>query len=122
MCEGSGVQFTDASYHDVTSWNWNFGDGTILNGETQEYANPYHVFNQSGIYEVILTAGNSFEEVESDPVVITVLPAGAMDSPSTQGFEQDEFPSDYWFIEDGLNDGTWEVSDDASFTGENHFI
>ena len=42
-----------------------------------------------------------------------------MDSPSTQGFEQDEFPSDYWFIEDGLNDGTWEVSDDASFTGEN---
>ena len=119
VCEGSGVQFTDASYHDVTSWNWNFGDGTILNGETQEYANPYHVFNQSGIYEVILTAGNSSEEVESDPVVITVLPAGAMDSPSTQGFEQDEFPSDHWFIEDGLNDGTWEVSDDASFTGEN---
>ena len=119
VCEGSGVQFTDASYHDVTSWNWNFGDGTILNGETQEYANPYHVFNQSGIYEVVLTAGNSSEEVESDPVVITVLPAGAMDSPSTQGFEQDEFPSEHWFIEDGLNDGTWEVSDDASFTGEN---
>ena len=44
----------------------------------------------------------------TEPVTITVLDAGAMDSPTTQGFEFGEFPSDNWFIEDPLGDGSWE--------------
>ena len=40
-----------------------------------------------------------------------------MDLPLSQGFEAGEFPSNQWFIEDPLNDGTWELTDDAAATG-----
>lgn len=37
----------------VTSWNWNFGDGT-----TSSQQNPSHVFTTAGTYTVSLTIGN----------------------------------------------------------------
>ncbi|MBM55135.1 MAG: hypothetical protein CMB32_01100 [Euryarchaeota archaeon] len=119
VCVGDGVQFTDHSYHDVNTWSWNFGDGVILSGSVEEeHSNPYHVFNQEGIYEVVLTASNGNDEIDSDPVVITVLPAGAMASPANQGFESDEYPSEDWFTEDPLQDGGWEINDEVSYSGD----
>ncbi|MGB9133681.1 MAG: PKD domain-containing protein [Methanosarcina sp.] len=48
------VQFTDLS-EKATSWNWNFGDGTV-NSTVQ---NPTHVYSTAGNYTVTLTAINS---------------------------------------------------------------
>ena len=111
ICTGDGIQFSDNSFHDVTSWSWNFGDGTVFEGSNPAVAsNPFHVFEQSGVYDVTLTAGNSIDEIISAPVTITVLDAGEMDSPLSQGFEFGEFPSDNWFIEDPIGDGSWDVN------------
>ena len=48
------VAFTDSSANNPTSWNWNFDDGHTSNEQ-----NPAHIFENSGSYEVTLTASNS---------------------------------------------------------------
>ena len=53
-CDGL-VQFADLSLNDPTSWFWEFGDGT-----TSNLQNPEHVYLQSGLYSVKLTAYNGF--------------------------------------------------------------
>lgn len=45
------VQFTDASSGEITSWQWDFGDGT--SGSTQ--ADPSHIYTSAGVYTVELT-------------------------------------------------------------------
>ncbi|MCC3159436.1 GEVED domain-containing protein [Hymenobacter sp. 15J16-1T3B] len=48
------VQFTDQSSN-ATSWAWTFGDGG-----TSTQQNPTHTYATSGVYDVSLTATNSF--------------------------------------------------------------
>jgi hypothetical protein len=43
------VAFQDQSYGDVTSWNWDFGDGTT---STQQH--PIHQYIEPGLYVVVL--------------------------------------------------------------------
>ncbi len=45
------VQFTDLSVGSVTSWSWDFGDGT-----TSTLENPSHTYSTRGLYTVQLTA------------------------------------------------------------------
>jgi len=45
------IYFTDYSSGDVTSWYWDFGDGS-----TSTYQNPSHYYYNSGYYTVKLTA------------------------------------------------------------------
>ncbi|MDX1910021.1 MAG: PKD domain-containing protein [Saprospiraceae bacterium] len=49
---GNGLQFIDLSVAPVAiqSWSWNFGDGNSSNEQ-----NPYHIYDQPGIYTVTLT-------------------------------------------------------------------
>ncbi len=45
-----GVNFTDQSTGDITSWQWDFGDGSM---STEQ--DPSHTYTESGIYTVSLT-------------------------------------------------------------------
>ena len=47
------VQFTDSSQNNVTSWSWQFGDGT-----TSIEQNPVHTYTVAGDYTVNLTVTN----------------------------------------------------------------
>ncbi len=47
------VQFTDSSQNNVTSWSWQFGDGT-----TSIEQNPVHTYTVAGDYTVTLTVTN----------------------------------------------------------------
>ena len=49
------VQFTDTSTGSVTSWLWNFGDGS-----TSSAKNPSHTYSGVGTYTVKLTVTNSY--------------------------------------------------------------
>jgi len=51
---GMTVQFTDKSLGMVSSWLWNFGDGT-----TSTEQNPSHVYVNAGYYTVSLTVSNA---------------------------------------------------------------
>jgi len=46
------IHFNDNSFseHDIISYSWNFGDGHNGDGE-----NPYHIYDQPGVYVVCLT-------------------------------------------------------------------
>ena len=118
ICVGDSIHFIDESFHDVNNWSWDFADGSITSGSEEGIHNDlYHVFNDVGIYEVVLTASNDFESLASSPTIVTVLAPGEMDIPAVQGFEAASFPSEDWFIIDQLNDGGWEITEDASFSG-----
>jgi len=52
-CSGV-VVFTDQSFYNITSWLWNFGDGT-----TSTLQNPTHTYTASGTYSVSLKATNA---------------------------------------------------------------
>jgi YVTN family beta-propeller protein len=47
------VQFTDQSTGNVSTWNWEFGDGS-----TSADQNPTHIYNVAGSYTVNLTVSN----------------------------------------------------------------
>lgn len=47
------IQFTDASTGPVTSWLWEFGDGS-----TSSDKDPFHTYSGAGIYDVALTVSN----------------------------------------------------------------
>jgi PKD repeat protein len=49
------VSFVDVSTNTPTSWQWDFGDGTI-----SVLQNPSHTYLAGGIYSVTLIAGNNY--------------------------------------------------------------
>ncbi|MES2395743.1 MAG: PKD domain-containing protein, partial [Bacteroidota bacterium] len=78
LCALGGVQFTDISItgninDPITSWYWNFGDGT---SSTEQ--NPFHYFDQSGTFFATLTVntdGGCTSENGITPLTITSYPA-----------------------------------------------
>jgi PKD repeat protein len=50
------VIFKDSSTNTPTSWNWTFGDGSLVNITDK---NPVHTYTASGIYDVSLNATNA---------------------------------------------------------------
>jgi chitodextrinase len=66
------VQFTDLSIGEITSWDWDFGDG-----ETSQQQNPIHRFQLPGKYDVGLrvTGPNGFAtEIKQDFVSMDAPP------------------------------------------------
>jgi hypothetical protein len=53
--EGLTIIFTDTSTYIPTSWDWDFGDGSLHSTEQ----NPTHVYTSANIYKVTLTASNA---------------------------------------------------------------
>ncbi len=53
--QGQGaIDFTDESTNAPTSWQWDFGDGNASMDQ-----NPSHTYDETGMYEVCLTATNA---------------------------------------------------------------
>ena len=114
ICVGDTVQFFDDSYHGVTGWAWEFGDGNSANDQ-----NPLHTFDEPGNYDVTLTVSNGGNEVSLTELgFIQVLDPDGMSLPFTENFEAEEL-DDNWFMVDVSNDGDgWEVTSVAGYTGE----
>jgi hypothetical protein len=63
------VTFTDKSTSEMTSWEWNFGDGSPISNEK----NPHHTYSKVGTYTVSLTAtGPLGADTETKTGYITV--------------------------------------------------
>ena len=69
VCPGECVSFSDLSTGTITSWAWDFGDGTTFNQQTP----PVHCYSTPGNYTVTLTVGNSGGS-STQTVNITVAP------------------------------------------------
>lgn len=71
---GGEAAFTDASSDpdgDVTTWRWDFGDGT-----TSREQNPKHAFAGAGTYTVALTVGDDVDQLATTSQTVTVTPTG----------------------------------------------
>ncbi|MGH3071071.1 MAG: Ig-like domain-containing protein [Gaiellaceae bacterium] len=56
--------------NDIVSWQWNFGDGTVVDGVPNTFGLQAHLFKDDGFYEVGLTVTDS--EGRSDTATRTV--------------------------------------------------
>ena len=119
ICVGDSILFTDQSYHGVTEWSWDFGDGATMTGVEGDGANEvYHTFESSGAFDISLTVGNATGEVSTTAeAAVYVMGGGELNLPLEQGFEPGEYPNSLWFVEDPLEDGSWEPTTAASYTG-----
>ncbi|MFT4525677.1 MAG: gliding motility-associated-like protein [Bacteroidia bacterium] len=61
------VGFNDLSI-DAQNWDWNFGDGFFHSDQ-----NPFHIYDQTGQYEVILTVQNGNNCVDADTLMVNVV-------------------------------------------------
>ncbi|MEQ1895457.1 MAG: PKD domain-containing protein, partial [Planctomycetota bacterium] len=83
--EPLAVTFTDQTTGSVSSWSWDFGDGTGAAGSS-----PLHVYENPGLYTVTLTAsgpGGSNARVKNDLVTVVAAPPGADFSAATRSGE-----------------------------------
>ncbi len=72
---GQGVNFTDLSTGEPTTWQWSFPGGTP---ETSEEQHPENIiYEEQGIFDVILTVSNLYgEDTEFKSEYITVISSG----------------------------------------------
>lgn len=119
ICAGGSLSFTDISYNGVTDYNWTFEGGTPA---TSSDANPAITWNTPGKYSVTLEVSNPGGSLGvTKEGFVTVLEAGEFLPPLIEGFENyvslDSDESQYTVIPVQENEHTWELSNEASFTG-----
>lgn len=75
--EGTAVIFTDTSSGNVTTWQWDFGDGT-----TNTERNPAHVYAKPGTYDVSLriTGADGADEFKRVAAVVITKDPGKRDT------------------------------------------
>lgn len=118
ICVGQSVSFQDDSYHNINHWHWNFGDGASIAGNVATvHQNPAHQYDQPGVYNVSLVAGNEQDSlVATKNNFIVVLDSGAINAPLIEGFENG-FPGNNWYIFNQDGGITWEVTPSAYYSG-----
>jgi gliding motility-associated-like protein len=73
VCARQTVQFTDLTTGvTLTSWSWDFGDGTPVN----TLQNPAHIYTLGGNYNVTLIVGNSAGCADTivKPIIVNTVP------------------------------------------------
>ena len=111
------VTFINDTLGSVTSWQWDFGDGS-----SSTAANPTHVYTASGEYSVSLTAtGPGGSDTLTQPNLIVVadsLPIARFRATPTSG----PAPLTVAFTDDSLGtvtDWQWDFGDGNSSTAQN---
>ena len=69
------VRFNDRSSGEITSWRWNLGDGTIVEGSDAASRNPVHTYSttSTGMIVTLTVRGPGGEDREAKYGIVTVL-------------------------------------------------
>lgn len=117
VCAGSTIDFSDDSYHTVTSRSWSFEGGSPSSSTSE---NPVITYNTPGVYNVTLNVSNGGDsETREEENYIVVLPVTGIALPYSEGFETlTELPDNERFVlENQNNDVTWEITSSAAHSG-----
>jgi PKD repeat protein len=115
------IQFYDTSSgNNVTSWQWDFGDGTLNSTER----NPVHVFNSYGKYPVTLTVkndgGSSTKRMTNYILVRNATPSGNFNANITVG----EYPLAIQFDDistgNNITEWQWDFGDSSAISTDSH--
>jgi PKD repeat protein len=115
--EPLNIQFTDKSVGNISSYSWNFGDGT-----TSSLQNPSHTYVLSGSYSVSLTATGPYgSHTENKSNYITVNP-GKPVAQFLPDYASGDKPMTVYFINKStgtITDYLWEFGDGKTSTEQN---
>ncbi len=109
------VNLNVKSSKDITSWLWNFGDGT-----TSTEQNPSHTYTSAGTYTVTLTVDNgTTENTETKTDYINVTGGAVTGTILQENFDGDVFPPAGWTQTSTQVDYTWQKGNptDHPFSG-----
>jgi len=115
-CAPLTVAFTDESTGEITSWDWDFGDGG-----TSTAQNPSHEYISGGTYTVSLTVtgpGGSDTETKTDYVTVNVAPTAGFSGSPTSG----DYPLTVNFTDQSSGNPTswdWDFGDGGTSTAQN---
>ncbi|WP_416350892.1 PKD domain-containing protein [Rivularia sp. UHCC 0363] len=77
IIEGESItfngSFNDSGILDTHSIKWDFGDGTVIEGEAADYLNPTHIYANPGNYTVTLTVTDNDGASTTDTLQLNVL-------------------------------------------------
>jgi PKD repeat protein len=122
ICLSETVQFTDMTQFSPVSWNWEFvpNDVTFVNGTDANSQNPEVVFNNTGSYQVTLTADNlnGSSTLSKDDMI----KAGGNPPYFLEEFETDGLRANEWTIENPDESITWEIFETGGTTPGNHSV
>jgi len=115
VCVGNQVHFTDLSYHSVTGVSWSFDGGTP---SVSASLTPTVTYNTPGTYAVTLTATDGVSSVSTTRTSYITVVSETGIAPIQEGFEYvSSVPSNDWFVSNPTGGVTWEVTQDAAFSG-----
>ncbi|MDP2721545.1 MAG: PKD domain-containing protein [Bacteroidales bacterium] len=122
VCLGETVQFTDMTQFSPVAWNWEFvpNDVTFVNGSDANSQNPEVVFNNTGSYQVTLTADNL--NGSSTLLKDDVIKAGGNTPYFLEDFETDGLKANEWTVENPDGSITWEMYETGGTTPGNHSV
>ena len=117
ICAGSTIDFSDLSYHGITSRNWTFNGGTP---SVSTDSNTTITYNTAGVYSVDLEISNGSNTLNKTiQQYITVLANPGLPLPYTEGFETVSVPdNNNFFITNQDLANTWTVTNIAASSGE----
>lgn len=120
ICVSDTIEFEDDSFHGITEWSWDFGDGTVIEGADPEiHQNPQHAYAEPGFYNVTLTVGDGTDSAsQTKEDFIQVYQPDALDDLLVEGFENDIDDETWTQINFDEDDVTWELTNTASYSGE----
>ena len=113
VCSGTPTEFTsNSSGGDITSYEWNFGDGHTGSGQ-----NASHTYDQGGIYHVTLTVGNGHcEDQITLPVTVNDTPIAEFDATTVCAGTPTQFTSRA--IGQGITSYEWHFDDGHTGSGQ----
>ncbi len=116
ICTGGTIQFTDASYHDVSIWNWTFPGGDPASSTEQD---PLVTYATAGTYPVTLSVSNGSSVVSTTTNALAVVAADPGQAPPLfEGFESAEQVGDIgWALTNPDQDNTFSITNASAFTG-----
>ena len=117
VCVGQDVTFTDLSFYNPKSHQWNFEGADVASSTDQ---NPMVSYSKPGTYEVSLTVfdSNAVSVTSVKTNYITVLSSLGKTAPFTENFDNKSTLEELeWFPTLYPNGFGWYLSSDGSFSG-----
>jgi PKD repeat protein len=118
ICQGETVEFSDVSYHGITSRNWTFEGGDITNSTDSVVAVQY---NSPGTYDVSLQASNGLNNVSTSKLdYITVMPSPGTSTGLIESFETPSVVEGRWVVQYEDNPVKWQLAN-VGYNSSNSF-
>jgi len=117
ICAGQSVDFSDDSYHSVTSRTWSFAGGSPASSSDE---NPTVTYNTPGVYNVTLEVSDgSNTETETKSNFIVVLSDPGSSLPYSEDFESIAAIPDNenWMVVDHSGSDPWILTSTAGSQG-----